>query len=1135
MLSPSLTRRALVLVPFVLSSVIGLTAQKPPAQQPAPVAGLRVERLETDAAATPLGIDDATPRLRWILASDRRNVMQTSARVLVASKLELAREGKADVWDSGSVTSADPWVVYGGPALKSATRYFWSVRVWAGSDLASDWAEPAWFETGLLNASDWHGQWIAGPERRGPLTDAEGAADDAEIRAAGEFCRPVGWLTSGWSAAAKKNNQGECRELRPAPMLRRSFRVKKQVARARLYASGLAYAALTVNGRRISDRELEPAFTNYAKTVLYTTDDVTDAVRQGENVVAAELGSGHFDDAARTWDWGWEEAEWRATPRLRLDLRITYLDGSEEIVASDGSWKVSTDGPTRYDSYYLGETYDARHWVPGWDRPGFNDSAWPSARVVAGPAGAVRAETHEPIRVVGARAPGTRSTPEPGIIVYDIGQNLTGWAEVEVEAPAGTPIEIFYSEKLASDGTATTDGNALVYGQLQTDYYVARGGVTETWRPRFTYKGFQYVQLSAPKRQPLPAGVKASVIRVDVVHTSVASTSKLEISQPTLSRIHRNTSWAIQSNMHGIITDTPVYEKNGWTGDAQLTSGAASLLVDTERLYRKMFQDMADAQTAQGEVPLLSPSNRNYGYVGKPAFKPTDCCGATPAWDAFWFVLPWESYRRYGDLRAVERTFPLMQKYLDVWVPQWTGRDGDKYAYTLTSGLGDWLPPKDVPTINALVSSAFYARMARIAADVARALGDQASAAKYDVLFGKITTDFNARFLGKDGVYREKPDEPFLQTAQILPLAFDLVPAAQRTAVAERLASDIMTKHDGHAWVGVIGASYVLPVLTATGHADLALTVATKTDEPGWGYWTDTLGFTALGESWPADTRSRNHHFFGAIVQWFYEDLAGLRPLAPGYARIDINPQMPPGLDAVKATYESVRGQIVSAWRKTADGVEVDVIVPPNARGRIHLPAAAEILETGSGTSMPAAGAPGVTQAATEAGRVIFDVGSGHYQFTLKGLAVPLGAGSGGGGTGMTTASARLRDFATRYTAAWCSHDPARVAGFFAPNGSLKVNDGQPAVGREAIADVARGFVTTFPDMLLLMDGISGTDERAVYRWTLVGTNSGPDGNGNKVRISGYEEWRFDATGLVLESRGHFDAEDYERQLEAQH
>ena len=1124
MSTSSPARRSLVVVLYVFlvaalpgrtASTEGLQAQTP--TPPPAAAPLRAERLETDAAVTPLGIDDPKPRLRWILASDRRNVMQTTARVLVASKPELVKEGKADVWDSGSLTVSDPWVAYGGPALKSATRYFWSVRVSATGDLVSEWAEPTWFETGLLDASDWHGQWIAGPERRGPLSEADGVADDATIRSAGEFCRPVDWLTTGFAANAKKNNQGECRELRPAPMFRHSFQVKKPVASARLYASGLAYAALTLNGRKTSDRELEPAFTNYTKTVLYTTDDVTDTIRQGENVIAVELGSGHFDDAARTWDWGWEEAEWRATPRLRLDLRIKYLDGSEEIVASDGTWKSSTDGPTRFDSYYLGETYDARRWMPGWDRPAFNDSAWPSARVVTGPAGIVRAETHEPIRVVGARAPGIRSTPVPGIVVYDIGQNLTGWVEVEVEAPAGTPIEIFYSEKLGTDGTATTDGNALVYGQLQTDYYVARGGVAETWRPRFTYKGFQYVQLSAPDRKPLPDGVKASVVRVDVVHTGIASTSKLETSQPTLYRIHRNTSWAIQSNMHGIITDTPVYEKNGWTGDAQLTAGAASLLVDTERLYRKMFQDMADAQTAQGEVPLLSPSNRNYGYVGKPAFKPVDCCGATPAWDAFWFVLPWESYRRYGDVRALERTFPLMQKYLDEWVPQWTGRDGDKYAYTLTSGLGDWLPPKDVPTINALVSSAFYARMAHITADVARALGDQASAAKYDALFGKIKTDFNARFLGKDGIYREKADEPFLQTAQILPLAFDLVPPAQRTAVAGRLANDIMTKRDGHAYVGVIGASYVLPALTATGHADVAYTVATKTDEPSWGFWTDTLGFTALGESWPADTRSRNHHFFGAIVQWFYEDLAGIRPLDPGYARIDINPQMPPGLDSIKATYESVRGQIVSGWRRTPDALEVEVTVPPNARATIHLPAAAETLETGSGTSMT--------------GRTTLDLGSGHYQFTLKGLAAPLGAGSGGG-SGMTPATARLRDFATRYTAAWCSHDAARVASFFAPGGSLKVNDGQPAVGRQAIADVARGFVTTFPDMQVLMDGVSGDEKTAVYRWTLVGTNSGPDGNGNKIKISGYEEWRFDKDGLVLESRGHFDAEDYERQLE---
>ena len=512
-----------------------------------------------------------------------------------------------------------------------------------------------------------------------------------------------------------------------------------------------------------------------------------------------------------------------------------------------------------------------------------------------------------------------------------------------------------------------------MYGQLQTDYYVARGGGRESWMPRFSYKGFQYVQLSGPNHTPLPAGVSVSLASVRQVRSSVASTGELDVSQPTLARIHRNTQWAVQSNLHGVITDTPVYEKNGWTGDAQLMAPTASLLFDTQRLYRKMFQDMADAQTADGEVPLLSPSNRNYGYVGKPAFKPVDCCGATPAWDAFWFVLPWESYQRYGDIRALERTYPLMKKYLDDWIPRWTAKDGDGYAYTLTSGLGDWLPPKGVPTINALVSTAFLARMAEIAAGTARALHDAPGAAKYDQLFDHVRSDFNARFLSADGVYREKAEDGFVQTAQILPLAFHLVPDAQRAAVAERLADDITNRRGGHAYVGVIGAAYVLPVLTATGHHDVAFTVATRTDEPSWGYWTDTLKFTALGESWPADTRSRNHHFFGAIVQWFYEDLAGLRPLEPGFALIGFTPHVPTeGLDHVAARYDSGRGPIRSEWTKSADGIHFRVTVPPTSRGRIDLPASdpmlVRVLHGAGDGNVALADAPGVS-VETERGR----------------------------------------------------------------------------------------------------------------------------------------------------------------------
>ncbi|MFL6331968.1 MAG: family 78 glycoside hydrolase catalytic domain [Pyrinomonadaceae bacterium] len=958
----------------------------------AQTAGLGLAQLEADAAAQPLGIDERAPRLSWALVGGRRGLLQTEYRVLVASKPELARVGRADVWDSGRVTSPDPWVVYAGLALKSRTRYYWTVRVRATGGLESNWARPTWFETGLFDADEWKGLWIAGPERSGVLTEAEGKADDEVIRRAGEFCRPVSWLVGNWSARLVKNNQGECRELRPAPLLRKSFRISKPVARARVYSSGVAYNSLTVNGRPASESLLDPGFTDYSRTVLYTTQDVTALLHGGENVIASELGSGHYDDATRTWDWGWEQAEWRARPRLRLDLYITYTDGTEQVVSSDGSWKVSTGGPTRYDSYYLGETYDARREMAGWNRPAFNDSNWDTARVVNAPAGVLRAETHEPVRVVAVRAAGRRTEPVPGVFVYDIGQNLTGWAEVKVRAPAGRAVEIFYSEKLGADGRASTSGNDLVFGQLQTDYYVAKGAAVEVWTPRFSYKGFQYVQLSGPKGEPLPPDVSVTVERIQQVRSGLARTSNFESTNGTLNRIHGNTTWAIQSNMHGIITDTPVYEKNAWTGDASLTAGTASLLFDTERLYRKMFQDMLDAQTGQGEVPLLAPSNENYGYVaGKNYFKPADCCGATPAWDAFWFVIPWESWMRYGDRRALERTYPAMRKYLDEWVPRWTDKDGDGFAYTLTSGLGDWVPPEGVPTINALTSSAYYAHLTRIAADAARALDRPQDAARYDELFKKIRADFNARFLGPGGFYREKETDPFVQSAQIFPLAFGLVPEDKRAEVANRLADDIIKHRGGHAYVGVLGARYVLPVLTETGHHDVAYTVATQTTEPGWGYWTDVAKFTALGEHWPASTRSRNHHFFGAVVQWFYEDLAGLRPLAPGFRVIEFKPEIPSReLDYVSASYESVRGTVATSWRRTATGLELDVSVPPNATGRVYVPAPSPqvVTEVGRGKASIADRADSVKLVGVEGGRVVYEVGSGRYQFRVANVSL---------------------------------------------------------------------------------------------------------------------------------------------------
>jgi alpha-L-rhamnosidase len=952
---------------------------------PARTAAVEATRLEAQASERPLGIDEPRPHLRWALAGTARGIRQAAFQVRVASTPELVRSGRPDLWDSGRVVSAGPGVDYAGRTLRSRTRYYWSVRVWLTTGAATSWPEPTWFETAFLDPAEWRAAWIAGPERTPLASAAEGERDDAAIRSGGEFCRPVAWLTSGFAAKLVKNDQGECREVRPAPMLRRSFRLGKPVREARLYASGLAYDALRLNGTPVSDAVLDPGFTDYSKTVLYTTHDVTALLRDGENVLATELGSGHYDDSVRTWDWGWERAQWRATPRLRLELHLEYADGTGETILSDGEWKASAEGPTRFDSYYLGETYDARREIRGWDEPGFDDSSWAPARVVDAPAGVLRAQGQEPVRVVDTREPGARSEPVPGVVVYDVGQNLTGWAGIRVRAKAGTAVEVFYSEKKGEDGRASTAGNDLVFGQLQTDDYVARGEGEERWTPRFTYKGFRYVQLSGPGGAPLPPDVSVSVERIDHVRTAFAARGTFSSGNATLDRIHRNTAWAVQSNVQGIVTDTPVYEKNGWTGDAQLTAPTATLLFDTERLYRKLSRDMLDEQTAEGEVPLLSPSNVNYGYVGKPSFKPVACCGATPAWDAFWFVVPWETYRRHGDRATLAAVYPAMKKYLDSWIPRWTGKDGDAFPGTLTSGLGDWVPPQGVPTINALASSAYYARLVAIARDSARALGRTADAARYARLFEKVKADFNARFLAPEGIYREKDDDPFVETAQILPLAFDLVPARARPGVVARLVHDIVEVRGGHAYVGVLGARDVLPVLSANGQLNVAYALAKQTSEPSWGYWTDVAGFTALGEHWPATTRSRNHHFFGAVVQWFYETLAGIRPAEPGYAVIEFRPEMPEGLDHVEATYESVRGRVASSWRRAPSGLEMAVTVPPNATARVHVPAPSPwvVLESGTGRERRAELAPSVQLLGMRRGRAVYAVGSGTYRFRV--------------------------------------------------------------------------------------------------------------------------------------------------------
>lgn len=981
---------------------------------------VRVVDLRTDGATELLGTDERRPRLGWRLESARRGVLQTAQQVLVATSPERLRPGRADVWDSGRVAprplakvattattattatapaaaadasgvlrgaarvaaarNAEPWLDYAGPALAPHTRYYWTARVWDERGRATAFAAPTFFETAFLDPARWRAGWIAGRTRE-RRDGVDAFVDPAVLAAAGEPCRPIG--PPGPLALAAEPRRDEylarwqttCRAPRPAPLLRTELVLPAEVARARLYVSGLAYAEVHVNGARAGgDAVLEPGYTDYGRTALYATYDVAALLRRGRNAIGVELGSGFFDYDVIS-EWGWDDASWRGDPRLRLELHVTLQDGRQIVVASDESWRT-TDGPTRYDNPNIGETYDARAEPAGWTEPGFDDSGWSRARVVAPPGGVPVAQTHEPIAVIQRRPPVGVTEPRPGVRVYDAGAQMTGWAELEVVAAPGTLVEIRYAEALLADGTADLGRNLHVADRLQTDLLVVGASGRTRWHPRFSYKGFRYVEVSGAGEGALAGEVAA--IELQVVRSAVRATATFASGDLLLDDVFAMVQRTIANNLHGIVTDTPVYEKNGWTGDAQLTAPTAALLFDLRRFYTKWLRDMRDAQRPDGELPVIVPTGGAYGFtgVGWPA-----TWGATPAWDAALFLIPWQVYATYGDLRPLAATYPAMRAYVDDFMPSWSPGD------LVESELGDWLTP--AAPLTRLVPSAYYAEFARRLALYADLLGRADDRQRYARLRTRIARAFDAAFHdAATGVYRESPGDPVAQTAQVLPLAFGLVPEERRDAVIAAVVDDVAAR-GGNLATGIVGTRYLLKELTRAGRVDVAFGIATQTDRPSWGEWR-ALGYTSLLEAWGPAVRSQDHHMFGSIGQWMIEDLAGIEPLVPGFGEIEFRPELPgPGLDHVRATLDTVRGPVATEWwTDLGDGNFVlDVVVPAGATGLVHVPAASadDVAEAAYGAPVePAADAVGVDLVRAANGRAVFRVGSGVYRFVAK-------------------------------------------------------------------------------------------------------------------------------------------------------
>ncbi|KRF16866.1 family 78 glycoside hydrolase catalytic domain [Nocardioides sp. Soil796] len=734
----------------------------------------------------------------------------------------------------------------------------------------------------------------------------------------------------------------------PEPLLRREFATDKPIASARAYVSGLGYYKLFVNGQRIGDHELDPGFTVYDKTVLYATYDVTDVLRSGDNAVGVSLGRGYY---AMTRPDEWMTSPWHGEPKLKLQLDITYEDGTSTRVVSDDSWKLA-DGPTRTESLWFGETYDARLELPGWTGPGYDDASWRAARSVSAPEGTLTAQMFPPIKVTEPLQVGTVTSPRSGIHVYDFTSPTAGWAKVAVSGPAGAEVKITYGEKLRADGTVDNSG---AFGMAMQAYtYILNGEGVETYRPSYSYAGFRYLQVE------VPAGVEVESVAGERVHSAVPTTGDFHSSSGLLNRYQAAQANTILNNLHSVPTDTPMYEKRPYTADGQLISDSAIANFDVQEFYANWMRAHRDDLTPEGTLGHTVP-----GTVGGKQV-------VDPVWSASYVLVNWDLYWYYGDTRAIADNYDSMKAWLDHFERDVAKTNG---IYTGFS-YGDWLAPgaANPPEGTRLTGTAYLHMTATAMAKMATALGHDADAEHFTDFASSLADAINATFYDEsEGAYYDDPAAGYRQTSNLFPLSLGIVPQEHRKTVIANLVKDIKDR-GVHLNTGALGTKIILPVLTDLGYGELAYDVATNPTYPGWGYWFEELGATTMWEEWQESSRSHQHAFLGTVDDWLYQRVAGIEPAAPGYSAVRIKPYPVGDLKNASAHVSSPLGRVGSSWRRNRDHFTLRAEVPVGASGDIYVP---------SPDRRSVKAPKGATFVGMEDGYARFEVGSGRYAFRV--------------------------------------------------------------------------------------------------------------------------------------------------------
>ncbi len=834
-----------------------------------------LKKLTVDYREMPLGVENRTPRFGWQAEADTRNFMQKSCRICVATS-----PGKLDApdcWDSGVLTlSRSENIPYAGAPLAAATPYWFRVSV-CSADGQTAFADSC-FETALYNenfTAKWIGQ--AGPR-------------------------------AGW-----------------APYLRREFRVRGPVARARLYLCGLGYGEAWLNGARVTENVLEPSITNFEKLVEYAAYDVTGQLCAGGNALGVVLGCGFYNQD-RVWCDG---TLYYGAARLLAELHIWYADGGRDVIVSDESWQCDYS-PITLNNVYGGETYDARLEQPGWCRAGFDAAGWSSAIEMAAPGGALVCRQMPPIRRYRRVQPVSVTHLHPGSSdqtwIVDMGENFAGWAKIHIPySPAGAEYVLRFAERLKDGSLDFTTCGTFHTCLLQQDRYIAKGTPGgESFEPSFTYHGFRYIEITGINK--MSRDLPPDFLEVYAINTALEPAGQVQTNHPLANALQTMGLRTVLSNYHGIPEDCPVREKCGWLGDAQLVCECAVNNFDMALSYEKYLEDIRTTKEVYGTWQMIAPGKRT-------------CGDASPLWGCAQVVIPWTMYLYYNDIAVLEKYYPLMKE----WVEHEHARSED---YVIGVGLGDWCPPGDVAEGEHIPvpfsSTAEFYHVAVLTAKAADVLGRAEDAAALRALAEKVRDSINRHFLdaavptygtmGADGVA----------------LAYGICPQELREAVAADCARILRERCRGGLRTGIYGNKYMIPAMTEMGYADDMLAALFHPQESSFatmmanGATSVWEGFDARGEwrGFDGGEASLNHPMHFAFASWYYTHVLGIRPLeeAPGYHRFLVRPTTMAQLGEATGSRETPYGTIYVGWKMDYDTFTLRLCVPANTRAVCELP-----------------------------------------------------------------------------------------------------------------------------------------------------------------------------------------------------